>query len=72
MDKSYKRLYRSKKGKVLMGLMAGLGEYFKIDPIILRIALVALMFLHQAGLIVPVMYFIVGLLIPFNPEEEKK
>ncbi|MCX6646036.1 MAG: PspC domain-containing protein [bacterium] len=71
MDKPYKRLYRSKKGKVLMGLMAGLGEYFKIDPIILRIALVALMFLHQSGLIVPVLYFIVGLIIPFNPEEGK-
>lgn len=54
-----------------MGLMAGLGEYFKIDPIILRIALVALMFLHQSGLIVPVLYFIVGLIIPFNPEEGK-
>jgi phage shock protein C len=72
MDKPYKRLYRSKKGKVLMGLMAGLGEYFKIDPIILRIALVALMFLHQSGLIVPVLYFVVSLIIPFNPEDEKK
>ncbi|MCK4720622.1 PspC domain-containing protein [bacterium] len=71
MEKPYKRLYRSKKEKILLGLMAGLGEYFRIDPIILRIAVVALMFLTQAGLAVPVIYLIFALLVPYNPEGTK-
>lgn len=71
METTYKRLYRCKKGKVMMGLMAGLGEYFRIDPIILRIGLIALFFLLSAGLIIPVLYFITGFLIPFKPEESK-
>ncbi len=71
MEKPYKRLYRSKKEKILLGLMAGLGEYFRIDPIILRIAIVALLFLTQAGLAVPVIYLIFALLVPYNPEGTK-
>ena len=54
-----------------MGLMAGFGEYFGIDPIILRIALVAMLFLLSAGLILPILYFLIGLIIPYNPEEGK-
>lgn len=71
MEKPYKRLYRSKKSKILLGLLGGLGEYFKIDPIILRIAIVALLFLSQAGLAVPVIYLIFALCIPYNPEVSK-
>jgi len=31
-----KRLYKSKDDKVIFGVMGGLGEYFDIDPVILR------------------------------------
>lgn len=70
MESGYRRFYRVRKGKILLGLMQGLGEYFKIDPIILRIALILLMFLTSAGLAVPILYFIVGFCIPFAPEQE--
>jgi phage shock protein C len=33
-----KRLFKSKKNKVLAGVFGGLGEYFDIDPTILRLA----------------------------------
>ncbi|MBC7836802.1 PspC domain-containing protein [Acetobacteraceae bacterium] len=33
-----KRLYRSEKNKVFAGICGGLGEYFEIDPVPLRLA----------------------------------
>jgi phage shock protein C len=32
-----KRLYRSKENKILAGILGGLGEYFDIDPTVLRL-----------------------------------
>ena len=32
-----KKLYRSRSNKVLAGVCGGIGEYFNIDPIIIRI-----------------------------------
>lgn len=32
-----KRMYRSRTDKVFAGVCAGLGEYFVIDPVILRL-----------------------------------
>ncbi len=32
-----KRLYRSNKNKVFAGICGGLGEYFDIDPVLLRL-----------------------------------
>lgn len=37
-----KRLYRSKKQKLLAGVCGGIGEYFDIDPVIVRIVFVLL------------------------------
>jgi phage shock protein C len=33
-----KRLYRSKKNKVIAGVFGGLGEYANFDPVLLRLA----------------------------------
>ncbi|MCH8741679.1 PspC domain-containing protein [Patescibacteria group bacterium] len=32
-----KRLYKSNNNKVFFGVIGGIGEYFNIDPVILRI-----------------------------------
>ena len=32
-----KRIYRSRKNKVFAGIFGGLGEYFNIDPVLLRL-----------------------------------
>ena len=37
-----KKLYRSKENKVFAGIIGGLGEYFEVDPVLLRIACVFL------------------------------
>ena len=34
---SYKRLHRSSTNKVIAGVCGGIGEYFNIDPVIVRI-----------------------------------
>ena len=35
-----KKLYRSETNKSFAGVIAGLGEYFEVDPILLRLAFV--------------------------------
>ncbi|MDR1594053.1 MAG: PspC domain-containing protein [Prevotellaceae bacterium] len=44
-----KRLYRQPKNKMIAGVCTGLGEYFDIDPVIIRIAFVALFFMASMG-----------------------
>ena len=68
MEKPYRKLYRVRKGKVLLGLMSGLGAYFGIDPLILRLAAIALLFLSSAGLAVVVLYFVFALCVPYGGE----
>jgi phage shock protein PspC (stress-responsive transcriptional regulator) len=46
-----RRLYRSRSDRVLGGVCAGIAKYFGIDPVIVRIAAVALIFLGGTGLI---------------------
>lgn len=38
------RLYRSTTNRMVAGVLGGLGEYFKIDPTILRLGFVVLLF----------------------------
>lgn len=32
-----KKLYKSKTNKVLTGVIGGLGEYFNVDPVLIRL-----------------------------------
>jgi len=46
-----KRMYLSNQNKVIAGVGGGLGEYFDIDPVLIRIGFVVLVFLHGFGLL---------------------
>ncbi len=46
-----KRLYRSTTDKYIGGVCGGLGEYFGIDPAIIRIIALLLIFAHGIGVI---------------------
>jgi phage shock protein C len=61
-----KKLYRSRDNKVVTGLCGGIGEYFGVDPTIVRIIFIVLEFL-TAGLLI-IGYFIVALIVPKEPE----
>lgn len=61
-----KKLYKSDKDKVLSGVIGGIGEYFDIDPIILRICFVVFLLITGVfpGVII---YIIAALIIPKHP-----
>jgi phage shock protein C len=61
-----KRLYRSTTHKVIGGVAGGLGEYLDIDPVLIRIALVAACFFGGVGFLA---YIIAWIIIPEQPRE---
>lgn len=61
---SRKRLYRSCKDKVLGGVAGGLGEYFDIDPAIIRLALVLIALAGGTGILA---YIVAWVVIPEDP-----
>jgi len=46
-----KRLYRNKKKGVLFGVCQGLGDYFNIDPVFIRIIWLLTLVYYGTGLI---------------------
>ena len=58
---SSKKLYRDKENSLLGGVMSGLGHYFGVDPLWLRIIMVILFFGFGTGL---VLYIILWILVP--------
>jgi phage shock protein PspC (stress-responsive transcriptional regulator) len=60
-QKIRRRLYRDGENRVLGGVCSGLGAYFNIDPVILRIIFVLVLFMGGAS--VPV-YLILWIVVP--------
>jgi phage shock protein C len=58
---SEKQLYRSETNKIVAGVCGGLGEYFDVDPTVIRLAFVILSFVGASGF---VLYMILWLVIP--------
>jgi len=60
-----RRLYRSQHNRVFLGVCGGIGEYFHVDPVIIRIVAVII---ALATWIIPslVAYFIMALVIPLE------
>jgi phage shock protein C len=54
-----KRLYRPRTHRVLFGVCAGLGEYFNIDPVLVRIAFVILGLMGGPGVLLYILLLIV-------------
>lgn len=57
---SDKRLYRSRGNRMLCGVCGGIGEYFNVDPTIIRLAFV-LFGCIGTGIVA---YFIAAVIIP--------
>ncbi|NTW34017.1 MAG: PspC domain-containing protein [Bacteroidetes bacterium] len=56
-----KRLYRDPDNKVIGGVCGGVGAYFNIDPIWIRVAFVIALFVFGSG---PLLYLILWIIIP--------
>ena len=55
------RLYRKRNDKVVAGVAAGLGEYFDVDPVFIRLVFVLLAFIHGLGILA---YIVLWILVP--------
>lgn len=64
-----KRLYRSRTDRMIFGVCGGLGEYFDIDPVIMRLIFVVLGLWGGAGIL---LYLIGALVIPENPTQKSE
>lgn len=64
---SARKLYRSKFNKKVCGVCGGIAEYFGIDPTIVRLIWVFLIFTPVIPAII--IYFICALVIPENPDD---
>jgi phage shock protein C len=62
MNTSYKQLTRSTANRMIAGVCGGLGEYANIDPTLVRLGTVLLLFLTGPGIIA--VYLIMALIVP--------
>lgn len=60
-DKGNKRLYRDEDNAAVGGVCAGLGHYFDIDPVIIRVLFVLMVILGGSGILV---YLILWIVVP--------
>ena len=60
-----KRLYRSRKNRVIAGVCGGIAEYLDVDPVLIRVIAVVLLFAGGGSLIA----YIIGIII--IPDESK-
>ncbi|MDI7275307.1 MAG: PspC domain-containing protein [Anaerolineae bacterium] len=61
-----RHLYRSRHDRVVAGVAGGLGEYFSIDPIIVRLLLILLALATGWGVL---LYIVLLIVIPEAPRE---
>ena len=66
MTSEVRRLYRSQKDRMVGGVCGGLGDFFKVDPIIFRLIFVLMLFGVGSGVLV---YIVMMLIIPEEPIE---
>ncbi len=61
MAQKVKKLYRSKKDRMLAGVCGGIGEYLNVDPTIVRLLWVASVLFGGAGIL---LYIIFAIVVP--------
>lgn len=56
-----KKLYRSKNNKIFAGIIGGLGEYYNLDPVLLR--LIWVFILIMTGVVPGIIVYILALFV---------
>jgi phage shock protein PspC (stress-responsive transcriptional regulator) len=64
-----KRLYRSRTDRKLAGVCGGLGEYFNVDPTLVRVLFVLATLAGGPGLL---LYIVLWLVMPEASDEKTK
>lgn len=60
-----KKLYKSSENRMICGVCGGIGEYFNIDPTVVRLAWAIFCLLGGSGVLA---YILAAIIIPSNPE----
>lgn len=60
-----KKLRRSRTHRVMAGVCGGLGDYFNMDPVIIRVGLIALILMCGTGIL---FYLLMCLIVPLEPD----
>lgn len=60
-----RKLYRSRKERVIAGVCGGLAQYFQLDPVLIRLIAIATIFMGGSGII---LYIIAMFVIPEEPK----
>ena len=66
-ETTYRRLYRSRRDRIVLGISGGMGAYVGVDPTLVRVGWVLATL--ATGPIAPVAYLVLGLVIPNEPAE---
>jgi phage shock protein C len=61
-----KKLYKSRRSKMIGGVAGGLGDYFDIDPVIIRVLFILTAFAWGVSVIA---YILLWIVLPENPDE---
>jgi phage shock protein C len=66
MTNNVKRLYRSRTNRMISGVCAGLGEFFSMDPTVVRLIFVIV---GVVGWVFPavIIYLVMAIVIPEEP-----
>ena len=64
---AHRRLHRSRNDRVIAGVGGGLGHYFGIDPVLVRLAFVALAVAGGIGILI---YFVAAIILPEATDDE--
>ena len=66
-----KKLYKSEKSKICGGVIGGLGEYFEVDPVLLRV--IWLLVVIFTGIVPGIVAYLFALaIIPRRPSAVNK
>lgn len=64
MSEEINKLYRSWDNRIIAGVCGGLGEYFNVDPTLIRVLFVAFAIIFGGGILI---YILLWLIIPVAP-----
>ncbi len=68
IEKPKRRLYRSRRHRMIAGVVGGIAEYFDVDPTILRVIVVVVSLVLPPMLLIDVLLYIaLVLIIPAEP-----
>jgi phage shock protein C len=59
-----KRLFRSRKDRILGGVCGGMGNYFNLDPVLVRVIWAVLFFAAGVGFLA---YIVAWIIVPEEP-----